>query len=75
LIGAATNKLVQCQVRSGTEHPCPHQAVTEIWGIPFCEQCAREQEAYFVIGNLTMQPQGLASELEGLRRTVEASKR
>ena len=75
LIGAATKKLGQCQVRSKTEHPCPHQAVTEIWGIPFCEQCAREQEAYFVIGNLTMQPQQLASELEGLRRIVEASKR
>ena len=75
LIGVTTKKLGQCQVRSRTEHPCPHQAVTEIWGIPFCEQCAREQEAYFVIGNLTMQPQQLASELEGLRRTVEASKR
>jgi hypothetical protein len=75
LIGVTTKKLGQCQVRSKTEHPCPHQAVTEIWGIPFCEQCAREQEAYFVIGNLTMQPQQLASELEGLRRTVEASKR
>jgi hypothetical protein len=68
-------KLRRCQVRSKTERPCPHQAVTEIWGIPFCEQCAREQEAYFVIGNLTMQPQQLASELEGLRRTVEAGKR
>jgi hypothetical protein len=50
LIGVTTKKLGQCQVRSRTEHPCPHQAVTEIWGIPFCEQCAREQEAYFAIG-------------------------
>jgi hypothetical protein len=50
LIGAATKKLGPCQVRSKTEHPCPHQAVTEIWGIPFCEPCAREQEAYFAIG-------------------------
>jgi hypothetical protein len=50
LIGAATKKLGPCQVRSKTEHPCPNQAVTEIWGIPFCEPCAREQEAYFAIG-------------------------
>jgi hypothetical protein len=43
-------KLGPCQVRSKTEHPCPHQAVTKLWGIPFCESCAREQEAYFDIG-------------------------
>ena len=46
----ATAKLGPCQVRSKTEHPCPHQAVMESWGIPFCEACAREQEAYFAIG-------------------------
>ena len=46
----ATAKLGPCQVRSKTEHPCPHQAVMKIWGIPFCEACAREQEAYFAIG-------------------------
>ena len=63
-----TTKLGLCQVGSKTEHPCPHQAVMEIWGIPFCEACAREQEAYFAIGELTMQPQGLGSnrELAGL---------
>ena len=43
-------KLGPCQVRSKTERPCPHQAVTKLWGIPFCESCAREQEAYFAIG-------------------------
>ena len=47
---ATTKALGPCQVRSKTEHPCPHQAVIEIWGIPFCEACAREQEAYFAIG-------------------------
>jgi hypothetical protein len=46
----ATTNLGPCQVRSKTEHPCPHQAVMEIRGIPFCERCAREQEAYFAIG-------------------------
>jgi hypothetical protein len=74
LIGAAA-KLGPCQVRSKTEHPCPHRAVTEIRGIPFCEPCAREQEAYFAIGNLVMQPQGLESDLELARRIAEASKR
>jgi hypothetical protein len=27
----------------------------EIWGILFCERCAREQEAYFAIGKLTQE--------------------
>ena len=42
-----------CQVRSGTQSPCLHRAVVEVRGIPFCEACAREQEAYFAIGELT----------------------
>jgi hypothetical protein len=29
--------------------------VVEIGGIPFCEACAREQEAYFAIGELTQE--------------------
>ena len=74
MIGATT-KLGPCQVRGKTERPCAHQAVLEIWGIPFCERCAREQEAYFAIGRLTMQPQGLASERELAERIAEAGKR
>jgi hypothetical protein len=70
----ATTKLGPCQVRSKTEHPCPYRAVTEIRGIPFCEPCAREQEAYFAIGTLVMQPQGLESNLELARRIAEAGK-
>ena len=50
----ATTKLGQCQVGSRTDHPCPRQAVVEIRGIPFCEQCAREQEAYFAIGEMSL---------------------
>ena len=73
LIGT-TKKLGACQVRSKTERPCPHQAAMEIWGIPFCEACAREQEAYFDIGKLTMQAQGLASDPELRRLIVEAGK-
>ena len=59
----ATPKRVLCQVRSNTQSPCLHRAVVEIWGIPFCEACAREQEAYFAIGELTREEmQGLRSE-------------
>jgi hypothetical protein len=53
LIEATTKQRGPCQVRSKTEHPCLHQAVVEIQGIPFCEGCAREQEAYFAIGTLS----------------------
>jgi hypothetical protein len=57
-------KWVPCQVRSKTESPCLHRAVVEIQGIPFCEACAREQEAYFAIGELTWgETQGFRSEL------------
>jgi hypothetical protein len=69
-----TTKLGLCQVGSKTEHPCPHQAVLEIWGIPFCEACAREQEAYLAIGKLTMRAQGLASDRELAERIAEAGK-
>jgi hypothetical protein len=45
----------------------------EIWGIPFCEACAREQEAYFAIGELTQEMQDLRGEtlgetLDGMRQ-------
>ena len=33
--------------------PCRQLAVIKIQGIPFCEACAREQKAYFTIGELT----------------------
>ncbi len=68
-------KLGLCQMRSKTERPYPHQAVTEIWSIPFCESCAREQEAYFAIGELPMQVQRLASDPELSRRIAKAGKR
>ena len=40
-------------MRSETESPCLYRAVAEIRGIPLCEGCAREQEVYFAIGELT----------------------
>jgi hypothetical protein len=57
----ATQKLGPCQVRSKTDHPCPHQAVVEIWGLSFCKPCTREQEAYFAIGELMQEAQGSAT--------------
>ncbi len=49
----ATSRLDMCQVRSGTDDPCLGLASVEILGVPFCESCARMQEAYFAIGELT----------------------
>ena len=54
-----------CQVRSRTESPCPRTAEVEILGVGFCGQCAREQEAYFAIGELTQQEE---DEAQGFRR-------
>jgi len=54
-------RTVSCQVRSGTDNACRRLASVKIRGVPFCEPCAREQEAYFAIGELT----------EGLRRFDE----
>ena len=46
-------RLGPCQVRSKTESFCPRRAEVEILGVAFCRACAREQEAYFAIGELT----------------------
>ena len=58
----ATNEQEQCRVRSGTDNPCLRSAVVRIRDIPFCEACAREQEAYFAIGELTETPEGFLEE-------------
>ena len=58
----AAAKLERCQVRSGTDLPCRRPAVVEIGGVPFCGSCAREQEAYFAIGELTDHPRGLGGD-------------
>jgi hypothetical protein len=50
-----------CWVRSGTGLPCGGLAVVEILGVPFCERCAREQEAYFAMGELTQARGPMAS--------------
>ena len=40
-------------MRISTESPCPRRAEVEILGVAFCGPCAREQDAYFAIGELT----------------------
>jgi hypothetical protein len=42
-------------MHSATESPCPRSAEVEILGVAFCRPCARQQEAYFAIGELTQQ--------------------
>jgi hypothetical protein len=42
-----------CQVRIYTQSPCPRSAEVEILGVAFCGPCARQQEVYFAIGELT----------------------
>lgn len=51
----------RCQVGSATDSPCARPATVEILRVPFCEQCAREQEAYFAIGENTREPRGVAT--------------
>ena len=59
---AEATKPAPCQVRSKTGNPCPRRAEVEIFGVAFCGPCAREQEAYFAIGELTQEKHGLRSE-------------
>ncbi len=69
-----------CQVRSRTESPCPRRAEVEILGVAFCGPCAREQEAYFAIGELThedgrdLRSKPLAEVLERKRQRHTGSK-
>jgi hypothetical protein len=44
--------------------------VVEIWGMPFCECCAHEQEAYFAIGELTQEGEGWSLRDEPLVETL-----
>jgi hypothetical protein len=56
------------------EDPCPRRAEVEILGVAFCGPCARQQEAYFAIGELTheegrnLHSKTLAEVLERKRR-------
>jgi hypothetical protein len=76
----ATTKLGLCQVRSKTESPCPRRAEVEILGVAFCGPCARQQEVYFAIGELTheeareLRSKSLAEVLERKRQRHTGSK-
>jgi hypothetical protein len=67
-------------VHSGTDNPCLRPAMVKVRGVPFCEPCAREQEAYFAIGELTheeardLHSKPLAEVLERKRREREGSR-
>jgi hypothetical protein len=68
----------QCRVGSGTGNPCLRPAVVEVSGVSFCEACAREQEAYFAIGELTEKPRRLKDEeslVEMLERVRQVRRR
>lgn len=47
-----------CQVRSQTDLPCGRPATVTVLGVLLCDRCAREQEAYFAVGELTRVPRG-----------------
>ena len=49
----AMTKPEPCQVGINAGDPCPRRAEVEILGVAFCGPCARKQEAYFAIGELT----------------------
>jgi hypothetical protein len=68
-----------CQVRINTGSPCTRHAEEEILGVALCGQCAREQEAYFAIGELTQEKHGvptkaLAEALGRMRRERKGGK-
>jgi hypothetical protein len=73
-LAEATTKPRPCQVRINTQSPCSRRAEVEILGVAFCGPCARQQEAYFAIGELTheegqeLRSKPLAEVLERKRR-------
>jgi hypothetical protein len=76
---AEATKQIACQVRTKAENPCPRRAEVEILGVAFCGPCAREQEAYFAIGELAdeeardVRSEALAEALERMRRVRAGS--
>jgi hypothetical protein len=77
----ATTEPGPCQVRSRTEIPCLRRAEVEILGVAFCGACARQQEAYFSIGELTheeeergLRSKALAEALGRMRRERKGGK-
>ena len=67
-------------MRINAENPCPGSAEVEILGVAFCGPCARKQEVYFAIGELTheeareLHSKRLAEVLERKRQEREGSR-
>jgi hypothetical protein len=76
----AATKPGPCQVSIHAEDPCPRRAEVEILGVAFCGPCARKQEAYFAIGELTheeaqdLHTKTLAEVLESKRQESAGSR-
>jgi predicted Fe-S protein YdhL (DUF1289 family) len=70
-LSEATVALIRCQVRSKTVSPCSRLAAVDIQGVAFCEACAREQEAYFAIGELTQEEETQDSRSKQLAEALE----
>ena len=66
---------VACEVRSKTGSPCHRRADVEIGGVAFCGPCAREQEAYFAIGELTQEDETQGSGSKVLAEVLERMRR
>ena len=64
-----------CQVRSETGSPCPNLAAAEVRGVAFCGPCAREQEAYFAIGELVARGEAGALSSKPLARALQRVRR
>ncbi len=78
MIRTTSEQKEQCKVRSGTNIPCLRPAMVKVRGIAFCKPCAREQEAYFAIGELTEAPEGLREKplvelVNRMRRTTRTT--
>jgi hypothetical protein len=69
----ATTEWGLCQLRSKTDRPCVRPAVVKILDVPFCERCAREQEAYFAIGELACERGPAIGWPEGVRNAHDES--
>jgi hypothetical protein len=50
-------------------------AEVEILGVAFCGPCAREQEAYFAIGELTQQEEARDLRSKALAKALESMRR
>jgi len=65
----------RCEVRSSTGSPCPRRAVAEIRGVAFCGPCAREQEAYFAIGELVVREEARGHRGRALAEALKRARR